>query len=395
MSRMSVMSGLDRLLDDIDHRGQAIAGARVGLVCNPASVDSRLRHATDRFARSSRVTLGAIFGPQHGFRSDLQDNMIESPHAEDRRRKVPIYSLYSETREPTAEMLEGLDVLVVDLQDVGTRIYTFMYTMANCLRAAAKHDLKVVVCDRPNPIGGLAMEGALLQPGYTSFVGQFPIPMRHGMTIGELARLFNEEYRIGATLDVVQMRGWTRQQFFDDTGLPWVMPSPNIPTLDSAIVYPGTVLFEGTIMSEGRGTTRPFEIIGAPWIDGDRFAEAMNARTLPGVCFRPAFFEPTFQKHVGETCGGCQLHVLDRHAFQPVKTAVAMIEEFRREEPSRFAWKEPPYEYEYERTPIDIMWGSDRLRTAIDAGATADEIADGWRQDLADFDEVRRPYLLY
>lgn len=391
---MPVVNGLDRLLDE---RGvsDSLQGKRVGLVCNPASVDSRIRHAVDRFSSRTDFTLAAIFGPQHGFRSDLQDNMIESPHAEDRRRRVPIYSLYSETREPTREMLQGLDVLVVDLQDVGTRIYTFVYTMANCLRAAAKHGLHVIVCDRPNPIGGAAMEGSLLQPGYTSFVGQFPIPMRHGMTIGELARLFNEEYRIGASMEVVPMRGWTREQYFDETGLPWVMPSPNIPTLDSAIVYPGTVLFEATLISEGRGTTRPFEIIGAPWIDGDRFAEAMNARALPGVYFRAAFFEPTFQKHARQTCGGCQLHVLDRLAFQPVKTAVAMIEEFRRADPARFAWKEPPYEYEYEKTPIDIMWGSDRLRTAIEAGATAEEITESWREELAEFAEVRRPYLLY
>lgn len=392
--RMPVISGLDCLLEDIG-RGKALRGARVGLVCNPASVDGRLRHATERFLHASGVTLAAIFGPQHGFRSDLQDNMIESPHAEHARRKVPIYSLYSETREPTGEMLEGIDVLVVDLQDVGTRIYTFVYTMANCLRAAAKHGQRIVVCDRPNPIGGLAMEGAVLQPGYTSFVGQFPIPMRHGMTIGELARLFNEEYRIDAPLEVVPMRGWNRARYFDETGVPWVMPSPNIPTLDSAIVYPGTVLFEATMISEGRGTTRPFEIIGAPWIDADRFAETMNARALPGVYFRPSFFEPTFQKHARQTCGGCQVHVLDRQAFQPVKTAVAMIEEFRREDPSQFAWKEPPYEYEYEKTPIDIMWGSDQLRKAIEAGATADEIAEGWKGEVAAFEEVRRKYLLY
>ncbi len=391
---MPVTVGLDRLLDDID-RGASLSGARVGLVCNPASVDARLRHAAERFSHTSRLTLAAIFGPQHGFRSDLQDNMIESAHATDQRRRVPIYSLYSETREPTREMLAGVDVLVVDLQDVGTRIYTFVYTMANCLRAAAKHGVKVVVCDRPNPIGGLEVEGAVLDPAYTSFVGQFPIPMRHGMTIGELAKLFNDGHGIGAPLEVIKMQGWTRDQYFDDAAVPWVMPSPNIPTLDSAIVYPGTVLFEGTRLSEGRGTTRPFEIIGAPWIDGDRFAEAMNARRLPGIYFRPVFFEPTFQKHATHTCGGCQLHVLDRAAFRPVKTAVAMIEEFRRQDPARFAWKEPPYEYEYEKTPIDIMWGSDRLRKAIEAGATADEIADGWKAEVAAFEERRRPYLLY
>ena len=390
---MRVVAGLDRLLDDIE-RGP-FAGARVGLVCNPASVDSKLRHATERFARSASVTLAAIFGPQHGFRSDLQDNMIESPHATDPKRRVPIYSLYSETREPTPEMLEGIDLLVVDLQDVGTRIYTFVYTMANCLRAAARHGIRIVVCDRPNPIGGVEVEGAVLDPAYTSFVGQFAIPMRHGMTIGELARLFNEGHGIGASLEVITMKGWTREQYFDATALPWVMPSPNIPTLDSAIVYPGTVLFEGTLVSEGRGTTRPFEIVGAPWIDGDRFAEAMNARALPGVYFRPVFFEPTFQKHAKQTCGGCHLHVLDRAAFKPVKTAVAMIEEFRRQDPPRFGWKQPPYEYEHEKMPIDIMWGSDRLRQAIDAGATADEIADSWTAEVAAFRTGRRPYLLY
>ncbi|MGE5815715.1 MAG: exo-beta-N-acetylmuramidase NamZ domain-containing protein, partial [Acidobacteriota bacterium] len=391
---MAIATGLDRLLDETGVN-RNLKGKRVGLVCNPASVDSRIRHAVDRFSHSSDCTLAAIFGPQHGFRSDLQDNMIESPHTEDRSRRVPIYSLYSETREPTREMLDGINALVVDLQDVGTRIYTFVYTMANCLRAAARHGQHVIVCDRPNPIGGVAMEGALLQPDYTSFVGQFPIPMRHGMTIGELARLFNEEYGIGASLEVIPMRGWTRPQYFNDTGLPWVMPSPNIPTLDSAIVYPGTVLFEGTLVSEGRGTTRPFEIIGAPWIDGERFAQAMNARSLAGVYFRPAFFEPTFQKHAQQTCGGCQLHVLDREAFLPVKTAVAMIVEFRREDPARFAWKEPPYEYEYEKTPIDIMWGSDRLRKAIEAGVPADEIAESWTGEVATFEELRGPSLLY
>ncbi|HSL22490.1 MAG TPA: DUF1343 domain-containing protein [Vicinamibacterales bacterium] len=391
---MSVRTGLDRLLDDIE-RGSRLSGARVGLVCNPASVDSRLRHAADRLQRGGRVTLAALFGPQHGFQSNLQDNMIESPHASDARRKVPVYSLYSETREPAAAMLSGLDALIVDLQDVGTRIYTFVYTMANCLRAAARQGLPVIVCDRPNPIGGTAVEGAVLDPAYTSFVGQFPIPMRHGMTIGELARLFNEEYGLGATLEVVPLEGWHRDAYFDVTSLPWVMPSPNIPTLDSAIVYPGAVLFEGTILSEGRGTTRPFELIGAPWIDGERFSEAMNARALPGVYFRAAFFEPTFQKHARTTCGGCQLHVLDRRTFEPVRTAIAMIEEFRRQAPERFGWKEPPYEYEFERTPIDIMWGSDRLRRAIDAGTGADEIAASWRDEVAQFLDLRRRFLLY
>ena len=254
----------------------------MGVVCNPASVDGELRHVADRLAADARVRLAALFGPQHGFRSDVQENMIETGHGRDDIRRVPVYSLYSETREPTAEMLRDLDVLVIDLQDVGTRIYTYIYTMANCLRAARRHGVKVVVCDRPNPIGGVAVEGPMLEPGFESFVGLYPIPMRHGMTIGELARLFNEHFGIGADLEVVAMDGWRRGMYSDATGLPWVLPSPNIPTLDSAIVYPGTVLFEGTNVSEGRGTTRPFEIVGAPWIVAERFADAMNRLALPG-----------------------------------------------------------------------------------------------------------------
>jgi uncharacterized protein YbbC (DUF1343 family) len=273
----AVILGSDILFDRSLLRGRTI-----GLVCNPASVDTQFRHAIDR-AELGGVRVGAIFGPQHGFRSDLQDNMIESPHGDDPARGVRVYSLYSETRIPTAEMLRGLDALVIDLQDVGTRIYTYIYTMANCLTAAAAHDLPVVVCDRPNPIGGTQVEGPMLLPGFTSFIGQYPIPMRHGMTIGELARLFNEHFGIGAKLEVIAMQGWSRDQYFDATGLPWVLPSPNLPTLDSAVVYPGAVLFEGTNVSEGRGTTKPFELIGAPWVTPEPFCDGLNGRGLPGV----------------------------------------------------------------------------------------------------------------
>ncbi|HEY7497937.1 MAG TPA: DUF1343 domain-containing protein [Vicinamibacterales bacterium] len=391
-ARQIVTPGIDRLLT-IDRK--LIAGKRVGVVCNPASVDAQFQHTADRIFQDPDVTLVALFGPQHGFRSDLQDNMIETPHGRDCRRKVPVFSLYSDTREPSNDMLRGLDVLVVDLQDVGTRVYTFVYTMANCMRAAARHGVRVVVCDRPNPIGGEAVEGARLRDPWTSFVGQFPIPMRHGMTIGELARLFNDAYRIGADLEVVTLDGWRRSMYHDETGLPWVIPSPNLPTLDSAIVYPGAVLFEGTLLSEGRGTTRPFEIIGAPWIDGERLADAMNARGLPGVHFRPVFFEPTFQKHARRTCGGCQLHVVDRAKFTPVRTAVELIDEFRRENPDRFEWREPPYEYEHNKEPIDILYGSDDLRRAIDADADIQAFADTWRDDEEDFRRQRDQYLLY
>jgi uncharacterized protein YbbC (DUF1343 family) len=388
----TVRAGFERLLGD---DRSLLADARIALVSNPASIGRDFRHAAEVLVDDPEIDLVALFGPQHGFRSDLQDNMVETPHALDARRRIPIHSLYSETREPTPEMLRDIDVLVIDLQDVGTRVYTYVYTMANCMRAAARHGVRVVVCDRPNPVGGVAVEGPLLRPEWASFVGQFPIPLRHGMTIGELARLFNQEFAIGAALDVVPLEGWERAMYFDDTGLPWVMPSPNIPTLDSAIVYPGAVLFEGTMLSEGRGTTRPFELIGAPWIDGEALAAAMNARGLPGVHFRAAFFEPTFQKHAKHTCGGCQLHVLDRVAFQPVRVAVALIDEFRRQSAAAFAWRQPPYEYEHDKWPIDILYGSDRLRTTIDAGGDVAQLVASWGEEEEAFRRTRERYLMY
>jgi uncharacterized protein YbbC (DUF1343 family) len=371
-----------------------VRGQTVGIVCNPASVDARLSHVTER-AEAAGLHVGAIFGPQHGFRSDVQDNMIETPHAKDQHRRVPIYSLYSDTREPTAEMLRGLDALVIELQDVGTRIYTYIYTMANCLKAAARHGLPVVVCDRPNPIGGVAVEGPILDERFTSFVGQYPLPMRHGMTVGELARLFNDHYGIGATLEVVKMTGWARHDYFDATGLPWVLPSPNIPTLDSTIVYPGTVLFEGTNVSEGRGTTRPFELIGAPWIDPEPFAADLNARGLPGVHFRPTAFEPTFQKHARQTCGGCQVHVTDRSTLRPVETGVALIEAFRTAGSGQFRWRDPPYEYEHTKAPIDILYGSSALRDALEGGTPAADLARSWTAPLTPFLALRERFLLY
>ena len=372
-----------------------LSGARVGVVCNHASVGHGLEHIVDQLVASDGVDLAAIFGPQHGFRSDVQDNMVETPHGNDPLKRVPIYSLYSDTREPTAEMLRGLDALVVDLQDIGARIYTYIYTMANCLRACARHGVRVIVCDRPNPIGGVAIEGAALAPGYESFVGQFPIPMRHGMTIGELARFFNDRFDLGAALEVVPMQGWRREMLADDTDLPWVMPSPNMPTLDTAVVYPGTVLFEGTLLSEGRGTTRPFELVGAPHVQAESFAKAMNALGLPGVLFRPAVFEPTFQKHARTTCGGCQIHVTDRTAFRPVLTGVALIVMFRQHMPGQDLWRQPPYEYEKEKLPFDILSGSSRLREQIEAGVPAERLGEAWREDEAAFAEARAPYLLY
>ena len=384
-----------RLGSDLLLGSSRLRGARVGIVCNHASVDRGLAHVIDRLTASRQISLAAIFGPQHGFRSDVQDNMIETPHREDAALRIPIYSLYSETREPTAEMLAGIDALVIDLQDIGARIYTHIYTMANCLRACGRHRVPVIVCDRPNPINGVDVEGSLLTPGYESFVGLFPIPMRHGMTIGELAQLFNDRFDLGAELEVVTMGGWRRTMYADETRLPWVMPSPNMPTLDTAIVYPGTVLFEGVMLSEGRGTTRPFELVGAPWIEAERFADAMNAHALPGVFFRPAVFEPTFQKYAKQACGGAQLHVTDRRAFRPVLTGAALIHTFRKLDPQRFAWRQPPYEYEHDKLPIDILAGSDVLRLQIEREAPLREIADSWRQDEDAFKRLRQTFLLY
>ena len=372
-----------------------LAGRRIGLVTNPASVNASLTHVVDTVTAPSRVTLAALFGPQHGFQSDVQDNMVETDHGRHSDLDVPVYSLYGETRTPTPAMLAGLDTLVIDLQDVGTRVYTYVHTMTNCLRACADVGLPVVVCDRPNPVGGIDVEGPMLEPGYESFVGQFPIPLRHGLTIGELARLCNEMFQLGATLDVLPLEGWHRRSYHDETGLPWVLPSPNLPTLDSVIVYPGMVLLEGTNLSEGRGTTRPFELVGAPWLDAHAMTTALTDLRLPGIRFRPAEFQPTFQKHAEQTCGGCQLHVNDRTTFQPVLTAVAVIQVCRRLSPDRFEWRRPPYEYEEVIPPIDILSGSDRLRRRLDADIPHSRIAEEWVADLDAFRPTRERFLLY
>jgi len=373
----------------------SIKGARVGLVCNQASVDRRLNHSADLLAALEGVELKALFGPQHGIRGDVQDNMVESPHDFDRETGVPVYSLYSETREPTERMLEDLDVLVCDLQDVGCRIYTFVYTIANCMRAAGRLGKKVVVCDRPNPVNGVAVEGNLLEPEYASFVGQFPLPTRHGMTAGELALMFRDFWGIGCELEVLKMEGWSRELWFDETGLPWVLPSPNMPTLDSATVFPGTVHLEGTQMSEGRGTTRPFELVGAPYVNAPELARHLNSRGLPGVYFRPSNFLPTFQKHAGSVCGGVQIHVTDREQFKPVEAGVAILRSCLDLYGESLKWKEPPYEYVFDKNPFDVIAGTDNLREALERGDSLETIVSSWEEQVASFERDRAPFLLY
>jgi uncharacterized protein YbbC (DUF1343 family) len=390
--KRKVELGVERLLRE----GQArLRGARVGLVCNQASVNHDYRHVADLFAESKDFKLSALFGPQHGIRGDLQDNMIETPHMIDADTGVPVYSLYSETREPTERMLEDVDVLVFDLQDVGCRIYTFIYTLANCMRAAAKHGKKIFVCDRPNPIGGTAVAGNVLEAEYASFVGQFPLPTRHGMTVCELAQMFKTHWGIGADIELISMDGWSREMWLDETDAPWVLPSPNMPTLDTATVFPGMVHVEGTQVSEGRGTTRPFELVGAPYVDATKLAGELNSLSLPGIYFRACYFRPTFQKHAGQTCGGVQLHIYERESFEPVVSGIATVKAIHDLYEDEFHWKEPPYEYVYDKNPFDVIAGTDRLRRAIERRETLASISDFWSAELKAFIELRQAFLLY
>ena len=390
--RHQIKLGLERLLGD---RVAVLKDARAALVCNQASVDHSFRHAADLLFDHPAINLTTLFGPQHGIRGDVQDNMIETGHARDRRTGLPVYSLYSETREPTDEMLNDVDVIVVDLQGVGCRIYTFAYTMANCMRVAARLGKKVIVCDRPNPIGGEKVAGNVTEAGHESFVGQYLLPTRHGMTMGELARLFNGHFGIGCELEVVELAGWSRNLWYGDTDGPWVLPSPNIPTPNSCKVFPGTVHLEGTQMSEGRGTTRPFELVGAPYIQADQYADELTRLNLPGVLFRASVFMPTFQKHGGKACGGVQIHVTDRNDFEPVQTGVAIVKTAYDMYPNDFRWKDPPYEYEYTRNPFDVISGTTKLREQIERGDSLDAIIESWQPRLDEFRAVRERYLLY
>jgi len=292
-------------------------------------------------------------------------------------------------------MFDGIDVLMIDLQDVGTRVYTFIYTMSYCLEAARRYGKKVVVLDRPNPIGGHLVEGNCLDMAWRSFVGRYPLPMRHGMTIGELALMFNQAFGIGCDLEVIALQGWRRDMLFSQTGLPWVAPSPNMPTPTSALVYPGQVIWEGTHVSEGRGTTQPFEIFGAPYIDPDRIVQALGQGQLPGVLLRPMEFEPTANKWQGQLCRGFQLHVTDPAQYRPYRTALCLLQAILRCHKEAFEWKMPPYEYEFERWPIDLILGDQHLRMDLEAMTPIDTLESAWQNALSDYDVMRRDYFLY
>ncbi len=389
---MKVQPGIEVLLQD---RRSLVKGSRIGAVVHPPSVLEGFVHTVDALLGETSIELVALFGPQHGVRGEKQDNMIESGFFYDSHSGLPVHSLYGRHRAPTEAMLDGLDILVVDLQDVGTRVYTFAQTMAHCMESCAQHGKQIVVLDRPNPIGGKRVEGNLLEPKYRSFVGLYPLPMRHGLTMGELALLLNQEFEIGCRLTVVPLRGWRRSMWWDETALPWISPSPNLPTLDSATVYPGLVLVEGTELSEGRGTTRPFELVGAPFVDSHDLASQLAEYDLPGVFFRATSFQPAFQKHSGQLCGGVQIHVTDRESFHPYRTGVAVLASVRKLYPEKFRWKKPPYEYENDKLPIDVICGSATIRTGIEAEEDPMALSAAWTADLERFEQQRRPYLLY
>lgn len=390
-----VKTGLERLLTEEIGR---LKGRKVGLCCNPTSVDASLRHSVDLLHAHPDVDLVALFGPEHGIRSDVQDMIHVEELTRDSLTDLPVYSLYGQDEaslRPTPAMLADVDLLLFDIQDVGSRYYTYIYTMSYLMEAAAETNTEIWVLDRPNPIGGTLVEGPSIEEGYHSFVGKYSIPPRHGMTAGELALYFNDIHQINAKLEVIPVAHWRRSQWFDQTGLPWIMPSPNMPTLDTATVYPGGCLFEGTNLSEGRGTTRPFELVGATYLDPYALTETLHALDLPGVFFRPLYFQPTFHKWGKQTCGGVQIHVTHRESFRPFLAGVAFLHACQQHAPGDFGWRTEPYEYVSDRLAIDLLCGSTAIREAIEAQVPLADIQASWQDDQAQFLKERRPFLLY
>lgn len=385
-----VATGLDVLMK---HKN-ILAGRKIGLVANPSSVNSNLNFILDLFLQEKSWQVTALFGPEHGLRAEVQAEEWSSEF-KDPVSGLVVYSLYGERLKPEPHMLNSVDTIVFDMQDVGSRYYTFIYTLSYIMEACTNRDIEVVVLDRPNPINGVDIEGPVLEKGYESFVGRYPIPTRHGMTIGELASLFKNEFGVNCKLQIVKMENWKRDLYFEETELPWVLPSPNMPTVDTAITYPGQCLLEGTNMSEGRGTTRPFEIFGAPWIDPYKLVTGLSAYQLSGAAFRPLFFQPTFSKHAGVLCGGAQIHVTDRHQYKPVKMTLCLLHWMLQNHPQQFRWKDPPYEYVTDRLPIDILFGNSWIREELEIGTHPDEIERRLSSDLQSFVKLRKKHLLY
>ena len=388
-----VRPGLEVLIDD----PRPLLGKRIGLVTNQSAVSSDLQHAVRLLHAGRGWQLTALFGPEHGIWGEAQD-MDHVGHSIDPMTGLTVWSLYGKSEDdlkPRREALRNVDALVIDLQDIGSRYYTFIYTMAICMREAAQLGIPVIVLDRPNPIDGVHLEGNIREEKYSSFVGMFPLPTRHGMTAGELARYFNKIFSLNCDLLVVPMRGWRRSMWWGDTGLPWVIPSPNMPTVYTATVYPGMCLVEGTNLSEGRGTTHPFELFGAPWLDPFKLAEQLNRLDLPGVRFRHHYFQPTFQKHAGKVCGGVELHVTNRSEFEPYRTGLWCVKIARDLNPEKFDWRRETYEFVSDRLAIDLLAGSDRYRRIVEEGGNLEEWIASWEDELRAFAQRREEFLLY
>lgn len=387
-----VATGLDVLREEY---WKILKGRRLGYLCNQASLDARLKHGKQIIAERLPGHLKALFGPQHGHGGEDQDNMVETEHARDSTLGIPVFSLYSAVREPSRNMLDLVDTLIIDLQDVGTRVYTFASTMLNCLKSAAKSGKQVIILDRPNPLGGDRVEGNLLRPQLYSFVGPSDIPMRHGLTMGEMGKFLNGIFDIGCDLEVIALKGWRRGMLWEETGLKWIMPSPNMPHADTALVYPGQVVWEGTNVSEGRGTCRPFEIFGAPYLDTRSILEKLSPDCLQGCHLQEITFRPTFHKWEGDLCNGFMMHILDVKTFQPYFTTLAVLGTVIALHGERFHWKEPPYEYEFERMPIDLILGDTNLRRELETGEDLFHIREKWQAELNEYIERREPHLLY
>jgi len=372
-----------------------LKGQRLGLLCNPASVDARFRHSRRLINEKLPGQLTALFFPQHGFFSEKQDNMIESEDTLDPDLGVPAFSLYGKTRRPSRQMYDIIDTLIVDLQDVGTRVYTFTSTVSYCMEAARLYGKRILILDRPNPLGGSRVEGNCLASACRSFVGRYPIPMRHGLTMAEYALMINDYFSIGCDLHIVSMKGWHRSMRFSDTGLPWVSPSPNLPTPFAATVYPGQVIWEGTNVSEGRGTALPFELFGAPYIEPGKVLAHMDGCELPGIILRETAFEPTSNKWQGSLCRGFQIHVMDAEAYQPYETSLMLLQAVMARHPKSFQWKSPPYEYEFEKMPIDLIIGDTNLRKRLEDMENPSTLFSAWERDLKQFKAMSKPYHLY
>ncbi|OGR22434.1 MAG: hypothetical protein A2277_11100 [Desulfobacterales bacterium RIFOXYA12_FULL_46_15] len=386
-----IITGLENL---IENPPGYLLGKRLGLLSNPASIHSHFRHAKDLVHTFFPGQLKALFSPQHGFYAEKQDNMIESRHFMESDLNIPVFSLYNETRIPTKEMFDEIDVLLIDIQDVGTRVYTFIYTISYCLETAKRCNKQVVILDRPNPIGGLQIEGNILSDDCTSFVGRFPIPMRHGLTVGEISRLFNQEFGIHADLTIIPMKNWRRQMYWQDTGLPWVSPSPNLPTPQSCMVYPGQVIFEGTNISEGRGTTLPFEQFGSPFLDIQTIKRDAD-KIIKGAVLRQVHFEPTSGKWHGQVCKGFQIHITSKKEFNSYLTSLILMQLILKNHSHEFKFKEPPYEYEFERLPMDLILGSKTLCEKLVAMENPIRLSEQWKDEQDQFQSLSRKYYLY